>query len=360
MCVKTTEMKYTSQAKQLTIGEFWSSLVGLDKSNRWVMLGDFMPWAKIEKLYNSKLHNQDRGAGNKPARIIIGAVIIKHKLSLSDEETIQMIRENPYMQYFVGLSEFTDRPIFDPSLFVTVRKRIGVEDFNSMSVSLLEKQVKQMEEAEKRDGKGDKGGEPNGDSPDAEEGSRKETKKEDLGKEFTDEQERLHKGVLKIDATCSDAEVRYPTDVDLVHEGCRVINRYIDKICGTFGLPRPVCHYKSARHEYLPADQEKSQEREADQIDDTDVASLSSCRYSRLYGTCRSINALLRCSLFVREKDSDSHYQDVSSAATDADRECASVRRPYHQHLPTASLANSQGKGQSPGRVRRQDGSEHL
>ena len=251
MRVKTTEMKYTSQAKQLTIGEFRSSLEGLDKSNRWVMLGDLMPWAKIEKLYNSRLHNQDCGAGNKPARMIIGAVIIKHKLALSDEETIQMIRENPYMQYFVGLSEFTDKPIFDPSLFVTIRKRIGVEDFNSMSVSLLEKQVKQMEEAEKRDGKEDKGEEPNGDSPDAEEGTRKEVKREDLGKEFTDEQGRLHKGVLKIDATCSDAEVRYPTDVDLVHDGCKVINRYMDKICETFGLPRPVSHYKSARYEYL-------------------------------------------------------------------------------------------------------------
>ena len=43
-------MKYTSQAKQLTIGEFRSSLEGLDKSNRWVMLGDLMPWAKIEKF----------------------------------------------------------------------------------------------------------------------------------------------------------------------------------------------------------------------------------------------------------------------------------------------------------------------
>lgn len=40
-------------------------------------------------------------------------------------------------------------------------------------------------------------------------------------------------------------------DVDLVHDGCKVINRYIDKICETFGLPRPVRHYKSARYEYL-------------------------------------------------------------------------------------------------------------
>jgi len=39
----------------------------------------------------------------KDARLVIGAVIIKHKLNLSDVETVQQIQENPYLQYFVGL-----------------------------------------------------------------------------------------------------------------------------------------------------------------------------------------------------------------------------------------------------------------
>ena len=131
MRVKTYDMKYTSQAKQLTIDEFKSSLEGLSKSNRWVQLGDHLPWAKIEKIYNSKLNNGEKGAGNKPARMIIAATIIKKKLALSDVETIQMIQENPYMQYFVGLSEFTDKPIFDPSLFVTIRKRLPIGEAGS-------------------------------------------------------------------------------------------------------------------------------------------------------------------------------------------------------------------------------------
>ncbi|EXY49748.1 transposase [Bacteroides fragilis] len=38
-----------------------------------------------------------------------------------------MIRENPDMQYLCGLSEFTDKPIFAPSLFVTIRKCISEE-----------------------------------------------------------------------------------------------------------------------------------------------------------------------------------------------------------------------------------------
>lgn len=84
-------MKFKSQGKQLGIDEFKPSLQGLNKSNRWVKLGDSMPWAEIEILYNSKLGNNKRGAGNKAARMIIGALIIKHKMNLSDEETIYTI-----------------------------------------------------------------------------------------------------------------------------------------------------------------------------------------------------------------------------------------------------------------------------
>ena len=39
--------------------------------------------------------------------------------------------------------------------------------------------------------------------------------------EFTDSQNRKHKGVLKIDATCADAEVRYPVDSTLLETACR-------------------------------------------------------------------------------------------------------------------------------------------
>lgn len=66
-------------------------------------------------------------------------------MNLSDEEAILAIQENPYVQYFIGLSEFTDKPVFDPILFVTIRKRLGVTDFNDMSVSLFKIQVEQAQ-----------------------------------------------------------------------------------------------------------------------------------------------------------------------------------------------------------------------
>ena len=228
-------MIYSSQVKQLCIDDFKSSLEGLNKSNRWVQLGDTLPWNEIEKLYNKRLNNGKRGAGNKPARMIIGALVIKHKMNLSDEETILAIQENPYMQYFVGLSEFTDKPIFDSSLFVTIRKRLGTSDFNDMGVSLLTLQVEQAKIASKAEDE-DQSGNEGSSAPNP---------------TFTDSQGRHHQGALKIDATCADAEVRYPTDIDLLHDGCKVINRYIDKLCKRFTLAHPTTYYKSARAAYL-------------------------------------------------------------------------------------------------------------
>ncbi len=48
-------MQYSSRFKQLSLENFRSSLDGLSKSNRWVILGDNLPWVEIEKVYNSRL-----------------------------------------------------------------------------------------------------------------------------------------------------------------------------------------------------------------------------------------------------------------------------------------------------------------
>lgn len=226
----------------MTLDLFRSSLEDLDKSNRWVVLGDNLPWGALEKLYNSRLNNRTSGAGNISARKVIGAMIIKHKLCLSDEETVQIIRENPYMQYMCGFTELTDKPVFAPSLFVTIRKRITIEDINEMTVRLVEEEQKRKEEARKREEqrRKDDGEPPLPPVADATEAA-----------EFVDSKERRHKGVLKIDATCADAEVRYPVDVDILHDGCKVVDRYIGTVCLKAGIEKPRTSYKDARCAYI-------------------------------------------------------------------------------------------------------------
>ena len=233
-------MKYTSHLKQLSVDMFRSSFDELDKNNHWVELGNLLPWTELEKVYNSRLDNEVKGAGNKPARMIIGACIIKHKFSLSDEETISMIQENPYMQYLCGLAEFTDKPLFDPSLFTTIRKRITIEEINKLTVELLNKELA-VKEARKI---GERKQESDNEEPPA-------TPLEDNGAEFTDSQNRTHKGVLKIDATCADAEVRYPVDADIIHDGCKIADRYIKKICEGLYIKNVRSCYCDARSFYL-------------------------------------------------------------------------------------------------------------
>ena len=173
--------------------------------------------------------------------MIVGAMIVKHKLCLSDQETIGIIRENPYMQYLCGLSEFTDTPIFDPSLFVTIRKRISEEELNAMTTKMfqeqlrLQKERRRQSEQEAKD-KGEEPPKPKAEDPDA--------------AEFTDSQGRKHEGILKVDATCADAEVRYPVDVTLLETSCRKISEYTLKVCEEFGIKGKKTHYKDARRAY--------------------------------------------------------------------------------------------------------------
>lgn len=77
--------------------------------------------------------------------MVIGTLLIKHKTNLSDYEMIEAIHENPYMQYMLVQKEFTDKAVFDPSLFVTIRKRLGYSDFNGMSESLFKLQIERHE-----------------------------------------------------------------------------------------------------------------------------------------------------------------------------------------------------------------------
>ena len=78
-------MKYYSQYHSHELFELQEPLAGLSKSNRWVKLADNLPWDKIEQEYNKRLKNRHNGAGNKPARMVVGALIVKHVENLSDE-----------------------------------------------------------------------------------------------------------------------------------------------------------------------------------------------------------------------------------------------------------------------------------
>ena len=129
-------IRYASES-QLPLSGFETAFeTTLDNNNRWVKLATLIPWDELATAYYSSFHHS-HGRPAKDARLVIGAVIIKHKLFLSDEETIEQIRENLYYQYFVGLKMFQTKAIFAPSLFVEIRKRMAEHVFKAFEQSII-------------------------------------------------------------------------------------------------------------------------------------------------------------------------------------------------------------------------------
>ena len=104
----------------------------LDFGNRWIKFSKLLPWNKLGRYYYDRM-DKKMGAGTIDARIVLGALIIKHHESLSDEGTIEAIQENLYMQYFLGLSSFKREAVFAPSLFVEIRKRLGLDYWQAIN-----------------------------------------------------------------------------------------------------------------------------------------------------------------------------------------------------------------------------------
>ena len=129
-------VRYNSK-NQISIENFKTPFQNsLNPENRWAKLSLQIPWDSLAEIYYRNM-SKDQGDPCRDARMVIGAMIIKHKLNLSDEETVRQIQENPYMQYFLGFTGFTEEPVFVPSLFVEIRKRLGADKFDEMNKEIM-------------------------------------------------------------------------------------------------------------------------------------------------------------------------------------------------------------------------------
>jgi len=115
------------QTGQLSIEEFYSPFGGkLDPNNRLVLLHKLIPWIQLESHYAPQF-SAKTGAPAKPFQMAFGAVYIQQRLGVTDQETVELITESPYLQFFIGLSGYQPLPPFDASMMVHFRKRIGSE-----------------------------------------------------------------------------------------------------------------------------------------------------------------------------------------------------------------------------------------
>jgi hypothetical protein len=204
----------------------------LDMDNRWVKFSKLLPWNKLSGYYYSRM-DEKMGAGTIDARIVLGAVIIKHHEELSDEGTIDNIKENLYMQFFLGLPSFKREAVFAPSLFVEIRKRLGLDYWQEINEII----IKHNAPEHKNDSEKNKEIEP---AP----------INNELGQEPTIP-EPINDGTVNLDATIVEQDIQYPTDLGILNESREKLEEIIDVICLKTGQEKPRTYRKTARKKYL-------------------------------------------------------------------------------------------------------------
>lgn len=226
-------MYYRNDQDQLSMEEFSLPFGGrLLRDNRWVRLAGLMPWEYIEEIYAQNMS----GETGRPAissRIAFGAIFIKEYCHITDEDTVANLQENSYMQYFVGLHEFHPEPLFDPSMMVHFRKRFPVEEVAKINEYVCTGKWPEEQRNVDRNDDTDDGNEPpvppsgEGESASHHGESRKGKANPNTSKK-KEHRRKKNRGKLILDATVAPADIKYPTDIDLLNKSREHLETAVD------------------------------------------------------------------------------------------------------------------------------------
>ena len=225
---------YKQRGGQINIlesAEFFGG-VQLDPENAWVKLVEIIPWEAFEMRYAETFKDSMTGNPAKPARMAIGTLIVKERYGFSDDDIVEEIRMNPYLQYFIGLPEFTHEAPFDQSVITRFRKRVTTEMLSEINDIIIgRKKADGGPEKPPKEGSSSGEGDPFRETGD----------------------EGGSEGTLILDATCAPQNIRYPTDMSLLNEAREKLEEMIDTVhaAGLCGGTKPRTYRKKARWDYL-------------------------------------------------------------------------------------------------------------
>lgn len=208
------------------------TITHLDEKNRWVKLAELIPWSEFETEYASQF-SDSMGAPAKPFRMALGALIIKERLRTSDEETVEQIKESPYLQYFLGLPGFSKKAPFEASMFVHFRQRLNQEligRINEQIVLNLRQEDKNRKSGEEK------------------------AEEEPTATAKSDSESAKNHGKLILDATCAPADINYPTDLKLLNQARERTEKVIDQLYEQVKEQwdkKPRTYRRIARKDYL-------------------------------------------------------------------------------------------------------------
>lgn len=232
------------------ISDFFLPFGGkLSADNRWVKLSKLIPWDFIEKEYMKNFKAKD-GQEAKNARVAFGALYIKTKCGYSDDETREQIIENPYLQYFLGFEAYTDEPPFDASMMTYFRKRISNDFLRSVMEQVIKAEMALQEKAENIDKKDD-----NQSNNDNQSGSSSSNGSDtNIPSDNSEKPKPTHKGKLLLDATCTPADIHFPTDVWLLDTSRKMLEQIIDVLYSQVKdkyTAKPRTYRENAHSDYM-------------------------------------------------------------------------------------------------------------
>lgn len=217
---------YRHNQDQLEFENFGLPFSGkLRSDNRWVKLSKIIPWGDFEKSYSKSLAGSGFGSPAISVRVALGTLIIKERLGASDRETVEQIRENPYLQFFLGFAEYQDEEPFHPTMLVSFRKRISKEMLGKINDAVHKKTLSEKSKSSDDDN----------DSP------------------------PKNKGKLLVDATCTPADITFPTDLKLLNKAREKSEEIIDALHKPHkGVKKkPRTYRRVARKNFLSAAKSK-------------------------------------------------------------------------------------------------------
>jgi len=207
---------YEKMSGQMRIIDYTlSDVFTLDPNNRWVLKAKLVPWEMAEERYARMFQKNGRKA--KDVRRALGALLIQQQLKCSDEDVVENIKENPYLQHFIGMDKWSNEAPFDKSLMVWFRKRLSAKVLNEINEEMCRREAR-----------------PDAEPPD------------------DDNDDDPHGGTLILDATCAPADISYPTDANLIAEAVEKTDEIIDRLHEPHigHKPRPRTYREKSRKVY--------------------------------------------------------------------------------------------------------------
>lgn len=222
-------IKYTDQSKLVNRLFKTPFQQKLNPKNRWMQLEQIVPWDQMAEVFIKRL-DRYQGRASVDLRIVMGAMYIQHSLNLTDRETIQSIQENIYMQYFVGLSSFQTKAVFDHSLLAVFRNRLGRKGSKELADIFINYAIdqKMIKHRKSRKSKGQEDG--SNDDPNQSVDSDDPTSADTEEPQQNEPSETKNRGTVKIDATVVPQNITYPTDTKLLNHARKISEIIIDEV----------------------------------------------------------------------------------------------------------------------------------